>query len=108
MPELSNRIDAAAAAFPGLSPEALWNVPGMPLPVILASDGLVAEKLPQNQWPRPAVTLPKPFTANQMLAVVAAVLPASVSIPYPRGIAWLAPAKTFSEAESFSHWGINE
>ncbi len=44
------------------------------LPVILASGGTGAEQLASNPWLQPALALPKPFTADQLLETVALAL----------------------------------
>ena len=72
------------------------------LPVILASGGIGAEELAQNQRLQPAIALPKPFSADQLLETVAEALhqasrdPAHDQIPLP------------ASGDSYSHWGLNE
>ena len=84
----------------------------MTLPVILASGGLGAQELNQNPWMQPAVTLPKPFTTDQMLKSVAETLPASATVPNhlisPAEIHLPAPADPWYLIEAWPHWGINE
>jgi DNA-binding NtrC family response regulator len=72
------------------------------LPVILASGGIGAEELAQNQGLQPALALPKPFTADQLLETVAEALyrasrdPAHTEVSFP------------AYGDSYSHWGLNE
>ena len=72
------------------------------LPVILASGGIGAEELAQNQRLQPAIALPKPFTADQLLETVAEALhragrdPAHTEVSFP------------AYGDSYSHWGLNE
>jgi DNA-binding NtrC family response regulator len=72
------------------------------LPVILASGGIGAEELAQNQRLQPAIALPKPFTADQLLETVAEALrrtsrdPAHTHLSFP------------AYGDSYSHWGLNE
>jgi DNA-binding NtrC family response regulator len=72
------------------------------LPVILASGGIGAEELAQNQRLQPALALPKPFTADQLLETVAEALyrasrdPAHTEVSFP------------AYGDSYSHWGLNE
>ena len=84
----------------------------MTLPVILASGGIDAEALNQNPWLQPAVSLPKPFTTDQMLQTVAAALPAFAGVlaglPTSGDIHVPAPAATGYPTEPWAHWGINE
>lgn len=86
----------------------------MTLPVILASGGLGAQELNQNPWMQPAITLPKPFTTEQMLKTVAEAeaLPTSASVlnnvTNPGEIHDPVPAETWRHGESWPHWGINE
>jgi DNA-binding NtrC family response regulator len=44
------------------------------LPIIVASGGVEAEEFTQNQSLQPAIALPKPFTAKQLLETVAEAL----------------------------------
>ena len=72
------------------------------LPVVVASGGIGAEELAQNQRLQPAIALPKPFSADQLLETVAEALhrasrdPAHTQVSFP------------ASADSYSHWGINE
>jgi DNA-binding NtrC family response regulator len=72
------------------------------LPVILASGGIGAEELVQNQRLQPALALPKPFTADQLLETVAEALhrasrdSAHTEVSFP------------AYGDSYSHWGLNE
>ena len=56
------------------------------LPIILASGGIEAEELTQNQSLQPAMALPKPFTANQLLETVAAALLRAGRGPVPNEV----------------------
>jgi len=59
------------------------------LPIIVASGGVEAEELTQNQSLQPAIALPKPFTASHLLETVAAALrragrdPAHTEVSFP-------------------------
>jgi len=72
------------------------------LPIIVVSGGVEAEEFAQNQSLQPAIALPKPFTANQLLETVAEALhragrgPAHTEVSSP------------ASADSYSHWGLNE
>ena len=44
------------------------------LPIIVASGGIEAEEFTKNQSLQPAIALPKPFTASQLLETVAEAL----------------------------------
>jgi CheY-like chemotaxis protein len=72
------------------------------LPIIVASGGVEAETFTQNQSLQPAIALPKPFTASQLLETVAEALrqagrdPAHTRVSFP------------AHGDSCSHWGINE
>jgi DNA-binding NtrC family response regulator len=72
------------------------------LPVIMASGGIGAEELTQNQWLQPATVLPKPFSRDALLEMVAQVLPLAARVPDRREIFFPAPV------DSYDHWGINE
>ena len=72
------------------------------LPVILASGGTDAEQLATNPWLQPALALPKPFTASQLLETVALALLRAGRDPVPTQV-------SFSElGYPYHHWGINE
>ena len=58
------------------------------LPIIVASGGIEAEELTRNQSLQPAIALPKPFTANQLLATVAAVLHRAGRDPAPTKVSF--------------------
>ena len=72
------------------------------LPIIVASGGIEAEEFTENQSLQPAIALPKPFTAKQLLETVAEALRRAgrdaahteVSLPVPDN--------------SYNHWGLNE
>jgi CheY-like chemotaxis protein len=72
------------------------------LPVVVASGGIGAEELAQNQRLQPAIALPKPFSADQLLETVAEALhrasrdPAHTQVSFP------------AYGDSYSHWGLNE
>ena len=72
------------------------------LPIIVASGGIEAEGFAQNQSLQPAIALPKPFTADQLLETVAEALrragrdPAHTQVSFP------------AYGDSYSHWGLNE
>ena len=72
------------------------------LPIIIASGGIGAEELAQNQSLQPAIALPKPFTAGQLLETVVQALRQA-------GSDAAQTEASFPEPRSFaSHWGINE
>ena len=68
----------------------------------MASGGIGAEELAQNQRLQPALALPKPFTGDQLLETVAEALrragrdPAHTEIPF------------YASSDAYSHWGLNE
>jgi CheY-like chemotaxis protein len=72
------------------------------LPIIMASGGIEAEELTQNQTLQPAIALPKPFTAKQLLETVAEALrrtgrePAHTEVSFP------------ASGDAHSRWGLNE
>jgi len=72
------------------------------MPIIVASGGVEAEEFSQNQSLQPAIALPKPFTADQLLETVAEALrragrdPAHTQVSFP------------AYGDSYSHWGLNE
>ena len=74
----------------------------MALPVVVASGGVSAEELAQNQRLQPAIALPKPFTTDELLEAVAEALrrasrdPAHTEASFP------------AYGDSYSHWGLNE
>ena len=72
------------------------------LPIIVASGGGEAEEFAQDQSLQPAIALPKPFTAKQLLETVAEALRR----------AGHGPAQTedslSASRDAYSHWGINE
>jgi CheY-like chemotaxis protein len=72
------------------------------LPVVVASGGIDAEELAQNQRLQPAIALPKPFTSDQLLETVAEALRRAGRDPPPTQVSFPA------FADSYSHWGINE
>ena len=72
------------------------------LPIIVASGGVEAETFTQNQSLQPAIALPKPFTASQLLEAVAEALRRAGRDPPPTRVS--SPAY----GDSYSHWGINE
>jgi DNA-binding response OmpR family regulator len=65
----------------------------MGLPVILASSHIVPELVAASSPLHSVSALPKPFTPDQLLALVAEVL---------------RRARRFQNGESNLHWGINE
>jgi len=66
----------------------------MTMPVIFASGGLGAEELERSQWLQPAAVLPKPFTSDALLQMVARILGRAGPAPVPY--------------ESYFHWGLND
>jgi DNA-binding NtrC family response regulator len=72
------------------------------LPVVVASGGVDAEGFAQNQSLQPAIALPKPFTANQLLETVAEALRRAGGDPAQ------AEGSFSASGDSYSHWGINE
>ena len=72
------------------------------LPVVVASGGIVAEELAQDQRLQPALALPKPFTSGQLLETVAAALHQTVGDPARTRVSFPA------YGDSYSHWGLNE
>ena len=74
----------------------------MNLPVILASGSIVPDLVAANSPLQPVTPLPKPFTAGQLLVLVAKVLRAANRSRAGRGDS----ART--AGESCLHWGLNE
>jgi DNA-binding NtrC family response regulator len=72
------------------------------LPVVVASGGIDAEELAQDQRLQPALALPKPFTSGQLLETVAEALGQTVRHPARTQVS--VPA----HGDSYSHWGLNE
>lgn len=72
------------------------------LPVIMASGGIGAEELTQNKWLQPATVLPKPFTRDALLEMVAQVLPLAPRVADRPAVSFPGPVY------SYNHWGINE
>ena len=72
------------------------------LPVIVASGGVEAEEFAQNQSLQPAIALPKPFTAKQLLESVAEALRrAGRDPPHPE-------VSFYGSGDPYNHWGLNE
>jgi CheY-like chemotaxis protein len=72
------------------------------LPIIVASGGVEAETFAQNQSLQPAIALPKPFTAGQLLETVAETLRRAGRDP-PQTEGSLS-----ASGDAYSHWGLNE
>jgi DNA-binding NtrC family response regulator len=72
------------------------------LPIIVASGGVEAEEFTQNQSLQPAIALPKPFTASQLLETVAEALRRAARDPAHTEIAFPV------SGDSCRHWGIDE
>jgi DNA-binding response OmpR family regulator len=72
------------------------------LPIIVGSGGIEAEAFTQNQSLQPAIALPKPFTAKQLLETVAAALRRAGHDP-----AQTKDSLSVSR-DAYNHWGINE
>ena len=72
------------------------------LPIVVASGGVEAEGFAQNQSLQPAIALPKPFTAYQLLETVAEALRRAGRNP-----AHTAGSSSASR-DAYSHWGLNE
>ena len=72
------------------------------LPIIVASGGIEAEEFAQNQSLQPAIALPKPFTANQLLETVAEALRRAGRDPPHTEVSFSA------RADSCRHGGPNE
>ncbi|MEI2723390.1 MAG: response regulator [Verrucomicrobiota bacterium] len=83
----------------------------MGVPVILASGGLNAEALAENEWLQPATLLPKPYLGGGLLTTVAEVLALASQVA---GSAARALPETIAESEHWSHlnhwghWGLND
>lgn len=74
----------------------------MKLPVILASGNIVPDLVAASSPLQPVTPLPKPFTADQLLVLVAKVLRAANRPRAGRGDSARAAG------ESCLHWGLNE
>ena len=74
----------------------------MTLPVILASGNILPEHLAMGSRDQPLTALPKPFTPNQLLAIVVEVLRLTCSNPAEN---W---ASLDASGDSYLHWGLNE
>jgi CheY-like chemotaxis protein len=72
------------------------------LPIIVASGGIEAEEFAQNQSLQPAIALPKPFTAEQLLESVAESLRRAGRDPAHTEVSF------YASSEAYSHWGLNE
>jgi CheY-like chemotaxis protein len=72
------------------------------LPIIVASGGIEAEEFAQSQSLQPAFALPKPFTADQLLALVAESLRRAGRDPAHTEVSF------YASSEAHSHWGLNE
>ena len=72
------------------------------LPIIVASGSIEAEELAQNQSLQPAIALPKPFTANQLLQTVAEALRRAGREPGHTKVS------AYTSCDAYSHWGLNE
>jgi DNA-binding response OmpR family regulator len=80
----------------------------MTLPVILASEGLDLEEVDQCRWLQPVVSLPKPFTSDEMLETVAAILSGSSNVPFTGARCFPASGPTMRATESCRRWSITE
>ncbi|MCX6925703.1 MAG: response regulator [Verrucomicrobia bacterium] len=74
----------------------------MTLPVILASGSIDPEQVAVDSSFQPVSALPKPFTSDQLLAIVAEVLCLTSRAPNVPGI------YSRASGESCLHWGLNE
>jgi CheY-like chemotaxis protein len=72
------------------------------LPVIFASGGIIPEHVAAESQMQPVSALPKPFTPDELLALVAEVLPPAGLVPDGPGVS------LHGAIESHLHWGINE
>ena len=72
------------------------------LPVILASGGIVPEQVAPGSAFQPVTALPKPFSTDQLLDMVAQVLRSVRRTPSA------SPAPFRASGESCLHWGVNE
>ena len=72
------------------------------LPIIVASGGVEAEEFAQDQSLQPAIALPKPFTAKQLLETVAEALRRAGGEPGH------TEPSSYTSCDAYNHWGINE
>ena len=72
------------------------------LPIVVASGGVEAEEFTQNQSLQPAIALPKPFTAKQLLETVAEALRRAGGQPGH------TEPSSYTSCDAYNHWGINE
>jgi CheY-like chemotaxis protein len=72
------------------------------LPIIVASGGVEAEEFTQNQSFQPAIALPKPFTAKQLLETVAEALRRAGREPGHTKVS------AYTSCDAYNHWGLNE
>ena len=72
------------------------------LPIVVASGGVEAEEFTQNQSFQPAIALPKPFTAKQLLETLAEALHRAGRDPPHTEVS--LPVSD----NSYNHWGLNE
>jgi CheY-like chemotaxis protein len=72
------------------------------LPIIVASGGVEAEEFTQDQSLQPAIALPKPFTAKQLLETVAEALRRAGRDPPHTEVYISVPG------DAYNHWGLNE
>jgi DNA-binding response OmpR family regulator len=74
----------------------------MTLPIILASGGIIPEHVAAGSPMQPVSALPKPFSSDQLLALVADVLGPASYVPDGPGVTLRVTQ------ESYLHWGLNE
>ena len=74
----------------------------MTLPVIFASGNIVPEDVAASSRLHPVSALPKPFSSDQLLALVADVLRPAIYVPDGPGVTLRVTH------ESYLHWGLNE
>lgn len=80
---------------------------GRSLPIVMTSGVCTAEQVPSIVRPGITAMLPKPFVVTELLDTVSQILNRKNSLN-PAELALKSIVGSFSTAQSYHHWGINE
>ncbi|MGV3754777.1 MAG: response regulator [Verrucomicrobiota bacterium] len=80
---------------------------GLSLPIVMTSGVCTAAQVPANVRPAITALLPKPFVVTELLDTVSQILNRKNNLG-PAELALNSIVRSFSTAQSYRNWGINE